>query len=686
MSDARTYYDDLSPTLSNPGQRGFLASPGGLVTGTANAVTWPSGGHENWATRTLTAYDAFGRSTSATNGDGDTTKTRYTPGFAPRKSIELPTTIAVTNPKGWTTTSGLDQARQLLVKVADVNGEVTSEAYDPLGRLTAVTTRADQNTRHATYRFSYSLTGHNPAAVITQTLMENGRYSQDVKIYDGMLQLRQEQGTPPNNSGGRLITDTDYDSHGSVVRTSNPYYNAGPPSMAMFMPRSGATPGQIATSYDGQGRVIRSQFLTGNSSQWQTTTSYPGMDETDVTPPPGGTAASVFTDALGRTAASWQYTTAAPTAHPADADVTSYTYTPAGQTSAISDNNGNTWTYAYDLLGQETSATDPGAAGNSGPSHQAGTTTFSYDPAGNLTSQTSPLGQNLSWTYDSLGRQIRELSGTAKGTLLATWTYDTAPLGRLKTRGQLAAATTFDASGRAYTEAVTGYNSAYQATGTATTIPAAALKPGAKGTDRYTTANGYFPLTGLLESTNYSAEGGLPRERVSYSYAGDLLAASTGKADYLDDVIYTPQGQPERTTFGPYRKQLVLTYNHDPATQRLEQSTTNLQPLSRAPDVTSYRYDPAGNVTAVSDSQSVGGTQTQCFGYDNLDQLTTAWTATGGLALSSGFKVGDIGGCARQSPLATTIGGPAPYWQTYGYDLLGDRISETSYDTALPAS
>lgn len=33
-----------------------------------------------------------------------------------------------------------------------------------------------------------------------------------------------------------------------------------------------------------------------------------------------------------------------------------------------------------------------------------------------------------------------------------------------------------------------------------------------------------------------------------------------------------------------------------------------------------------GDVTAVSDVQSAGGTQTQCFAYDSQQELTTAWT------------------------------------------------------------
>jgi hypothetical protein len=42
--------------------------------------------------------------------------------------------------------------------------------------------------------------------------------------------------------------------------------------------------------------------------------------------------------------------------------------------------------------------------------------------------------------------------------------------------------------------------------------------------------------------------------------------------------------------------------------------------------------------------------------------------------------VGGIGGCTSTKPTAATVGGVAPYWQSYKYDLLGDRTSQTTHD------
>src|SRR5258708_38904765 len=67
VTDARTYYDNPSPTLSNLGTLGSLASPGGLPTGSSQAITWS--GSETWARTSMTRYDAYGRVTSATDAD-----------------------------------------------------------------------------------------------------------------------------------------------------------------------------------------------------------------------------------------------------------------------------------------------------------------------------------------------------------------------------------------------------------------------------------------------------------------------------------------------------------------------------------------------------------------------------------------------------------------------------------------
>jgi RHS repeat-associated protein len=702
VSDSRLYYDDKTSTLSSQGTLGSLAYPGGLVTGVQKAVTWPPAG-ESWQTRSATAYDPYGRVTSVTTPapagatGADTTGTVYTPAYTAGQTTELPTTTAVTNPKGWTITTAYDQGREAPVTVTDPNSEVTTETYDQLGRLTSATLPVNQgltgcpnSTSHCpTYTYAYSIDGTHPPAITTSTLREDKTYSRDVQIFDAMLEPRQEQVTPADNEPGRLISDTFYNSHGWPVKTNTSYYDSSaPPGTALFPTSDGAVPDQARTSYDGMGRVLASQSWSKNALQWQTSNAYPGMNQTDVTPPAGGTATSTFTNVLGQVTASWKYTTAAPDGHPADADVTSYTYTPAGQVASVADNNTNTWTYGYDLLGEKTSFTDPGTTGTSGPNGKAGLTTTTYDSAGDVGTTTDPAGTTLAWTYDILGRKTGEFSGSTTGTKLATWSYDTAKLNSsASTKGQLASSTSYDQSGNAYTQTITGYDTAYQPTGVSETIPASAGS--LHGT--YTTASTHTSVTGLLSSLAYNGDGGLPPDTVSYTYlTGGLLSNAVGSAsngNYIAQMLYTPLGQPERATFGSFGTQMVRTYYIDPATSRLLQATTSNQTWSGAADVTSYTYNHAGNLTSSSDLQgnSAGtttGTQTQCYQYNSLGELTTAWTDKGGQTTTTAPSVPGEGGCTNTTPAATTLGGPAQYWETWAYNLLGDRTSQVIHNTA----
>ena len=81
----------------------------------------------------------------------------------------------------------------------------------------------------------------------------------------------------------------------------------------------------------------------------------------------------------------------------------------------------NTWTYQYDLRGRQTSSSDP----------DKGTTTSTYDDANKLVTSTDARGATLWYGYDALGRKTAERQGSAAGTLLASWSYDTVAKGQL---------------------------------------------------------------------------------------------------------------------------------------------------------------------------------------------------------------------------------------------------------------
>ncbi|MGW7099672.1 ricin-type beta-trefoil lectin domain protein [Streptomyces sp. NPDC054838] len=388
----------------------------------------------------------------------------------------------------------------------------------------------------------------------------------------------------------------------------------------------------------------------------------------------------------------WRQGTA--NAVPAASSTTSYTYTPAGQPATIKDNAGNTWSTTYDPLGRTLSQTDP----------NTGTATLDkYDLAGNLVQATDSRGQTMSYTYDWSNRRTGEYTGPWSATpdpakLQASWLYDTLA------KGYATSSTRYvgGASGKAYTQAVTGYNTVYQPLGTTVTIPASDgfAAPGqsaapASGTVTYGTSVDYTPTTGLLSTTHYQADGNLPAEDVDYGYTqqgalsafGGYISAANTPA-YLAAAVHDEFGRTKQTNYGASGKQLATFAQYDGTTGRTTQTSSMVQTSATALDVVDYRYNQVGEITAIDDLQNNTTHDTQCFTYDSFQRLTQAWTDTAGITSPSAAPVGAIGGCTTTRVKTTnsgqikttTVGGPAPYWQTYTFDQLGDRTGMVNHD------
>ncbi|MER7937019.1 MULTISPECIES: ricin-type beta-trefoil lectin domain protein [unclassified Streptomyces] len=389
----------------------------------------------------------------------------------------------------------------------------------------------------------------------------------------------------------------------------------------------------------------------------------------------------------------WKQGTA--NAVPAADATTSYTYTPAGQVDTIKDNAGNSWSYTYNLLGQKLTQTDP----------NTGKTKFDkYDVAGNLLQTTDARGQALSFTYDWDNRPTAEYSapwsaGPDQSKLLVSHVYDTLEKGYETSETRYVGG----ASGAAYTQAVTDYNTAYQPLGTTLTIPASdgfaaagQTSAPASGTVTYTSTNRYTDTAGLLSTTHFQADGNLPAEDIDYGYTqqGNLdgiggFINSANTPAYLDTTVHDAFGRVLQADYGRTGKELATFAQYDATTGRVTQASSMLQTSTTALDVTNLRYNQAGELTAVDDLQDNTKHDTQCFTYDSFQRLTAAWTDTAGITDPNAATPGAVGGCTTArvqttttSPItATTVGGPAPYWQTYTYDQLGDRTGSVNHDT-----
>ncbi|MFB7475020.1 RHS repeat-associated core domain-containing protein [Kitasatospora sp. NPDC056184] len=660
-------------------------------------------GNPVYAHSSSVTFDAYGRSMTAASSNGSTydrdgaqlsgpsvtpavTATALTPATG-----SLPSEVRTTGPMGagWTTTVVQDPARGLPLTSTDMNGRVTTSKYDAIGRITDVWAPDRPTNALPSKTFSYSVRGTaGPSTITTKSINDDvATYLTTIELLDGFGRARQTQSMSTAYPTGRLITDTVYDTHGWVIKTSNPYYEKTSfPTESIFLPvGDGQIPGQTWNTYDGTGRVVRSEFRSNGNLQWAGTTAYPGADRTDTTPPTGATPTSIVTDARGRTTAAWEYRTSTATGSPADADITTFAYTAAGQPSGRTDSSGNTWSYTYDLRGRKVSATDP----------DTGTSQTFYDTDSQVDRTTDAKGQTLAYTYDLLGRKTGSYSGSvAPANQLAAWTYDTLAKGLPTSSTRYVGGS----GGPAYTTAVTGYDTGYRALGTSVTIPSA--EGALAGT--YSTTNIYSKGRGFLKATTIPAAGGLPAETVSYgtTITGLLTSASSRGQAVIPQITYDPMARPLETTFGAYGVQVVSLQQYDWATGRVINSFVSRQTGTVATDQTSYTYTPSGRITSVSTIQDAASTDTQCFTYDHLGRLTNAWTDTQGVRTTADWtdsagtthgtggstSVPGIGGCnnatgpAQVGPGGRSIGGPAPYWNTYSYDASGNRTGLVRHD------
>ncbi|MBV1855785.1 RHS repeat-associated core domain-containing protein [Catellatospora sp. NEAU-YM18] len=133
-------------------------------------------------------------------------------------------------------------------------------------------------------------------------------------------------------------------------------------------------------------------------------------------------------------------------------------------------------------------------------------------------------------------------------------------------------------------------------------------------------------------------------------------------------AMYTAYGELSKTIYmppggGPYVDNLFDYYSD---THRLK--TDSVKPQNAADTISNrtYTYDHSGNITTVTDAPGVGSTDTQCFRYDTLARLTTAWTPTSGVPCST-------------DPAVANLGGPAKYWQGWTFDSTSSLKTETSH-------
>ena len=630
ISDQRSYFD---------GQTDLNAPPTrGLITKIDTLSGWTTG--PVYEQRSRTVYDALGRIVETYDGlDRRTSKVTFTP------ATGGPVTgTSNEDAKGFVSSTLIDPAWGATVTEVDPNMRRTDLAYDAFGRLTGVwlPNRSKAGGVTASMIFSYLLSKTGPNVVSTQELLPDGRYKTSKTLFDGLLRQRQVQ-TPAATGVGRVLMDTKYDPRGNVEAQAGPYFeNSSAPSNTLYDVNEPNLPAQTLNTYDGANRQTLSVFKVKDIEQWRTQTIH-GGNTTTVIPPNGATTTMQVLDARGKVTELRQFESAVASGA---YDATRYTYTPNDQLATVTNAEGSVWRYSYDIRGRQVTAEDP----------DRGTTTSTYDTADRLLSTKDAKNQSLFFSYDELDRQTALRSDSATGPVISSWVYDTLGKGLLTS-------STRTIDGNNYVSAITGYDVMDQPTGTQVVIPASEGK--LAGTYKSTTT--YNP-DGSVKKAKLPTTPGLPDETVALEYDvfGNLDGIS-GWHTYVASTKYSEYGDPLQYAMGQKSDRAIFqSFSYEQGTRRLAQMRVDRNTVANPDDVFDYTYDDASNVKSVSHKMGAV-TDLQCFTNDYLRRTVEAWTPSG---------------TCVDPKSAATLGGPAPFWQSYRYDASGNRTSLIEHKVA----
>ncbi|UCA52728.1 RHS repeat-associated core domain-containing protein [Streptomyces sp. WA6-1-16] len=677
LSDTAAVYDNASAT-------GWTASQTptrGLVTWAGRAKAYPAAAgtsdrhpavNGGWQTVAKTTHDSLGRPLTVTNTKGYVTSTAYYPATAGPLTSTIVSSPKLTSSNGQIhkVYSYLDPARGSVTSTLDANLKKTENTYDALGRTTA--TWAPNRTKGIdtpTVRYDYNLArGSQPWSSVSTLKADGQNYRTSYTIVDALLRPLQTQ--TDSALGGRVLTDTRYDSRGLAYETyADIYDNLKAPNGTYTRASYAHTPALTRTTFDAAARPTTTTLTVFGVDRWSTTTSYTG-DSTATSAPQGGKASRTITDALGRTAETRTYGGATPTdAAYGAATGTPYTrvkydYTRDGKPAVITGVDGAKWSYTYDLFGREATTTDP----------DKGSTSTEYTDLDQVGLTKDARNAKLLYEYDELGRKTGLWqSEKSDANKLADWTYDTL------LKGQPDASTRYvgGAAGKKYTKQVTAYDTLGRATSTDVVLPSDdPLVTSGAVTSTLTFGTAYLP-DGSVANTKEPGAGGLAAEIVSPKYnSTGLVTELSGASTYLLGVTYSAIGQVEQLSLGAGAKNTYITNKYEPGTGRLTRSHVTDQTHPYMLQDLNFARDDAGNVLSILDPTTLGGTakaDNQCFTYDAHRRMTEAWTP----------KSAD---CATSGRTTANLDGAAPYWTSYTYNSAGQRSTETTHTAAGDAT
>ncbi|MFB7272679.1 DUF6531 domain-containing protein [Streptomyces sp. NPDC056244] len=635
--------------------------------------------------------DAAGRTTTFTLGtDGLLSKVSLPDGTSVSYGYTDALLTSVTDPADRTSSYTYDANKRLASYTDPADGKVAN-VYDTTGRIKSQT---DQNDKTTTFTWDGASESHTTApdggvwtdVYAGNVLMETiDPYGESIAYdYDRYLRpaaITDQRGNTTQmtyDSAGRMLTRTaptalgysetwTYDSAGNITshtdgrKNKTTYgYNTSNQLILTTDPMGGET----AFTYTSLG------VLDTVTSPRKKVTSY-GYDavgnRTSVTTPLGEKTTFTY-DKAGRILSKTDPRGNVAGADPA-AYTTTYAYDGRGLLSSVTDPLDRTTVYQYNGAEQLTSARNPADD----------TTTFAYDKAGRPTRTTDPSGNFVTRAYDASGRLTSETDAAGNKT---TYAYD--KVGRLLSsvspRGNVSGA-----NPAAYT---TSY--AYDAAGNRTKVTD---PTGASTITTYDEINRPLVVTDPLTRTTgytYDANGNVTKITDAANKAAtsvydknNRLTSSTDRLSKTTSYGYDADGNLLSSTT-PLGNKTSWTYDADGRQATAIDPRGNAAGADPAQYTTTYGYDPAGNLTTVTDplggvtttaydavnhvvKQTDADKRSTAYSYNKLDQLTEV-TAPGGALTTYGYdKAGNVTERTDANGHVTT----------YGYDAARRLTSVT---------
>lgn len=284
----------------------------------------------------------------------------------------------------------------------------------------------------------------------------------------------------------------------------------------------------------------------------------------------------------------------------ANTGISSFIYDAHDRTTSVTDANAHVTSYVYDGFGDLIQQVSP----------DSGTTVYHYDADGNLTSRTDALGSVTNFTYDALDR-ILTRTYPSDTTQNVTFTYDKTGslfafgVGRLSTMTDAAGLVNFLYDERGNLLSRRRYDST-----------------GATNLSNFYTA---YDAVGRIKGHTYPSGmfAGYARDASGVISQLVLFPTGSGASETVLSPAFDPFGPLKFITFGNNEQEnraIDLDYRVSQVTDT-NSASVNLLDLK-------YTYDAATNITSIVDSLNAANTQT--FGYDVLNRITSAASGAGG--------------------------------------------------------